>query len=406
VNPNSRNSRPISPGRNDGSERERRGDDRKPDFLRPVDGRYNGGFALLRATEDVLQHDDGIVHNETDREHQREQREHVDRVAERVHRRERGDDRHRNRDRRNERRAQASEERVDDDQHRHERERQRNHHLMQRGLDGDGVIHVDDEGHARRQCRLETLDGRAHTMRDVQHVGFRLGFDLDADAEPPVHPHDRALVFGGQVHVGHFAEAHEPVIRAAPDHECAEILRSIQAHVRAQGELAGLRLQSAGGQLNVLSAKSAFDVSYRELATGERLTIQPDAHGVLASAANGHARHTGHRRDLVGDVALGVIRQLQRRHVVGVEVEEHHGIGARVGLGDLRNVRLVGQCVHHARDAVANVVRRAIDVAIHREFDGDVRTLVDAARSDLLDALETGDAVLDHLGDLLLDDRG
>ncbi len=55
-------------------ERQRRRDDGEADFLRAVDGRDHGRLALFRATEDVLEHHDGVIDDETDREHQREQR--------------------------------------------------------------------------------------------------------------------------------------------------------------------------------------------------------------------------------------------------------------------------------------------------------------------------------------------
>ena len=45
-------------------------------------------FAHLRTPMHVLEHDDRIVDDETDREHETEQRQHVDRVAEGVHHRE------------------------------------------------------------------------------------------------------------------------------------------------------------------------------------------------------------------------------------------------------------------------------------------------------------------------------
>jgi len=56
----------------------------------------------------VLQHDDGVVDDEADRERQRHEREVVQAVAELVHQREGPDDRDRQRERRDERRREIA----------------------------------------------------------------------------------------------------------------------------------------------------------------------------------------------------------------------------------------------------------------------------------------------------------
>ena len=59
--------------------------------------RQHRGFipalAHLHIAHDVLEHDDGVVHHETDGQRQRHQRQLVQAVAEQVHRGERADDR-------------------------------------------------------------------------------------------------------------------------------------------------------------------------------------------------------------------------------------------------------------------------------------------------------------------------
>ena len=73
---------------------------------------------------------------------------------------------------------------------------------------------------------------------------------------------------------------------------------------------------------------------------------------------------------------------------------------------DLRRIGLLRQVAQHARDAVAHVVGRGVDVAVDVELDADLRALVLAVGLDLEDALDAGDRVLDDLRDLGFDDRG
>ena len=72
--------------------------------------------AHLQVAVDVLDHHDGVVHQDADREDQREERDPVERVAQRVVGEERERERHRHRDQHDQRLAPAQE---DPDEHRH-----------------------------------------------------------------------------------------------------------------------------------------------------------------------------------------------------------------------------------------------------------------------------------------------
>ncbi len=84
---------------------------------------------LLHHPFDVLDHDDGVIHHDADRQHQRQQRHGVGRVSQRQQPGERADQADRHRDGRDQRRAQAAEEQEHHDDHQHERLAQRLQHL-------------------------------------------------------------------------------------------------------------------------------------------------------------------------------------------------------------------------------------------------------------------------------------
>ena len=72
----------------------------KPISLGALDGGVERLHALLDVAHDVLEHDDGVVDDEAERQRQRQQADVVEREAEHRHAGERADDRQRQRERR------------------------------------------------------------------------------------------------------------------------------------------------------------------------------------------------------------------------------------------------------------------------------------------------------------------
>ena len=87
-------------GNKDGNERQRHRQDGKADFAGALDRRLHGRIAGLHVTNDVFQHDDGVVDDEADRERKRHQREIVEAVAQQAHAGKGADDGDRQRQRR------------------------------------------------------------------------------------------------------------------------------------------------------------------------------------------------------------------------------------------------------------------------------------------------------------------
>ena len=225
----------------------------------------------------------------------------------------------------------------------------------------------------------------------------------------PALPSDRARltqIFRGQFHGRDFAKPHQVTVATATDHQLAKIIGRAHAGVGAQSELTFQRFDTSGRQLDVFLPQRLFDVLNRQLACAHRLAIQPHPHRIAALAADSDGRNAGHHREPINQVAFGVIRQLERRACVARQVEPHHGFGRRIDLCYLRLLGLIRQRLHDARDAIAHVIRRRLDIAIETEFDGDAGALIEAGRTQRLHTFQAGDLVLDHLRDLRLDDRG
>jgi hypothetical protein len=301
------------------NQRERRRDHREPDLARARDRRDERRLTELRAAVHVLEHDDRVVDDEADREHEAEQRQHVDRVAERVHHGQRRHDRHRNRHGRDQRGTQVAEKHVDDGKHGGERKRNGDQHLLERGLDRQRVVDAHLERRSLREARLHPLDLRPHAARDVERIALRLRLHLHHEPGTAVEAAVGTLVLGRETHVGKLPKAHEMPIGAACDDEIAKVLLGLEAHHRTQRKFARARLEPTRGQLDVLAAQRVLDVRDGELARGERLAVDPDAHRVASSTDDVYVGDAGHRGHPIDDVPLGKVREVEHRHRIGRE---------------------------------------------------------------------------------------
>jgi hypothetical protein len=80
-------------GNEHGREDQRDPDHRRGDLLHGLERRVTRAHAVLDVVHDRLDHDDGVVHHDADREHETEHRQRVDREAEQREEDEGADDR-------------------------------------------------------------------------------------------------------------------------------------------------------------------------------------------------------------------------------------------------------------------------------------------------------------------------
>ena len=162
------------------------GDDRVDDLARAEQCRFERTLPLLDMPVDVLDHDDGVVDHEPDREHQCEQRHQVDRVAERRQDREHADQRQRDGDDRDDGRAKIAEEQKDHHDDDDRRLAERLHHLPQRGADEIGGVVSDRRVQPRRQLALDLGERLAHVGDHRQRICRRRRINADEHGLQPV----------------------------------------------------------------------------------------------------------------------------------------------------------------------------------------------------------------------------
>ena len=118
-----------------------------------------GRHAFLDVALHALDHDDGVVHHQTDRQHQTKERKRVDGKTEKREKHERADERNRHRKQRNQRGAPALQENVDHQDYQRQGDQKRYHNFLHslghraRGIQRDDVIQVLGEAlfHLRHQ---------------------------------------------------------------------------------------------------------------------------------------------------------------------------------------------------------------------------------------------------------------
>ena len=141
------------------AQRQRDGDECRGDLVHRLVCGLARRHALRHVALDVLDHDDGVVDDDADRQDQAEHRQVVDRDAEGGEDREGAEQRYRDGDHGNDRRPPALQEHEDDADHQRDRDEDRLDHFV------DGLT---DEG--RRVVDVDVVQTRRETLLQLRHL--------------------------------------------------------------------------------------------------------------------------------------------------------------------------------------------------------------------------------------------
>ena len=172
---------------------------REGDLARAFERCLEWSLAILDVAVDVLDHHNGIVDHETDRDGKRHQRNVIETEIEQIHRRERAEQRERHRDARNECRPEIAQEQKDDQHDQADGEHERELDIVHRGADHHCAVenHVD-------------LHGRRHVGGEPRQPGLDLidGLDdVDAGLLEDIQQDARIVVLvGGDVAIGRLGD--------------------------------------------------------------------------------------------------------------------------------------------------------------------------------------------------------
>lgn len=134
---------------------------------------------LVHYTVDILDHDDGVVDHNTDRQDKSQQREHVEREAEHEHDAERTYERYGDGDYGNERRPPALQREEDDQYHQQQGFEQRTVDVVYRLRDVGGHVERDLVGDSFGESGADLLHRFAHRFGDLHGIGARQHVDVE-----------------------------------------------------------------------------------------------------------------------------------------------------------------------------------------------------------------------------------
>ncbi len=368
-----------------------------------VDGE-EGRFAWrqppeLKVAVDVLDVDDGIVDQQSQREDQREERDPVDRVAHHPATEQRQRERHRHRQRHDRRfaRAQAQRQQRDDGDHGDGEMLHQLVHLLVGGLAPIARdAHTDVAGYG---LAAQLVDARQHVLGDGHGVRpFALG---DGDRDGVTHfaglgiagPEADARVtrrLRGSVADGrHVPEVHGCAV-VDSDHQRCHLGRVRERRPHVHSGLPAVRDEHAGARRARSTGQCVHHVHHRRAARREPSRIDRHADFAGGAADHGDARRVRHLaealRGLAGDLpqrlridlraTLGMERERDERQIVDLDGLDHPARHA--GRHAIR--------VH--RDLVVELHDRALSVLADLEAHRDHRLAGTRHRVDVLDAVD------------------
>ena len=184
-------------------------------------------FAGLEITRDVLDHHDGVVHDETGGNRERHQGEIVERKAQQIHRRECADDGQRHRQAGNDGRRNAAQEQEDHQHYEGHGQRQFELPVRHRSANRRGAIrqnlHVDGRGKSCLNLRKHLLDAVHH--RD--HIRAGLALHIQQDGGRGVHPARKLGVLRAFHHGRHIGKMHRRAVLVG-DNDVFVLVRALQ----------------------------------------------------------------------------------------------------------------------------------------------------------------------------------
>src|SRR5258706_10980462 len=295
----------------------------------------------------------------------------------------------------------------EDDEHREERALDDGDlHAVQRLLDPLDVRVDDLELHVRGQLLVQRGRGLLHALAHLHDVRVLHLEDVHGDAGLAV---DARKVVGLAlaVHdVGDFREVHRP-LGAARDDDLVEAGGILDLAFDAHQLLGRALLDAARGYVHVRALDRAHDLVDTHALRGHLRGIEVDEDLAGDASRDVHAPHAVHVLEAFHDHLLGERRELA--HAARGRRNGHRDHGLRVvevAAQDQRVFYLTRETGADLGDLVAHVLHCAVHVRVQGQLGVRLAAAFPRVGADQLHAVDGVDALLDGLGDVVLDRLG
>ena len=254
----------------------------------------------------VFQNDDGIIHDQPDRQQERKKGEHIDRESECRDHRKAADQRNGDRHGGDQRGPERTQEQQDHQHDQCQGDSERDQNFADGGGDEQRIVRSNDDPHAFGHGRFHGDDFRPDLVRYRHRIGLALPDDLQADRRLPVGAYNRVVVLDPADDRGHITDADRITVDGR-DGDVAELFGRGETAVQSNVDLALTRCDFAGRQLNIVAPDRGLDVRYSEVAGRQRTSVEPDPDGKTALAAYVDGGDTVEGRQTVNDEPLDII---------------------------------------------------------------------------------------------------
>ena len=384
---------------------QRDADNRAEQLIHGLDCRIMAAHALLDIMRGALDHHDGVVDHDADRQHDREQRGEVHREAERPHHGEGADDRDRHGGRRHQHGAPVLQKDQDHDQHQHRRLDQRLVDLVDRGIDEHRGVERYGVDEALRESLRQLRHFGFDDMLDIERVGAGRLIDADTGRLLAVESEILAVSLRAELDATDVAYPCDLSVVAGLDDDVLILIDVAEPALQFDGVLevdAGRRRRHAdltGGHVLALPLQRRHDVLRVQAARFELLRIEPDPHRILTGAEHVDVADPGKSRQLVPEIDGGVIGEVEA--VVAVvrrrQRDEQQDRGRALLHRDALRLHRLRQLRQRARHPVLHQDLRRIEIGADLEGDRErIGPIAGAGRLHVDHVLDAVDLLLDR----------
>jgi len=387
----------------DGDQHHRDGDDRLRQFPGALDRRVQRRQAAFHVAVRVLDDDDRVVDDESDREHQGEQRQQVDRVPEDEHDEEGPDERQRHGDRRDDHRTEGGQEKEDHQRDDDQRLHQRLAHLPDRTVHVLCGIVDDPPLQPLGQLRFDRREGLAHAVDHREEIRAGSHPDADIGGAVPVEGDRHVVVFGAEQDIGHISQPDDGAVFRFDD-EVAELVGRMERRIGLQVHGDHLTLGPPDGGDIVVVGQRRPHIRAGQAVGAHLLGIEPRAQRETPRPEDFRGLHAFdglqlrlHRPDqVVGDPVA--------RHDLAVEsdVHRHDRFADRDRDDGLLGIRR--KLVQDGIDLGVDLRKGAVRIVVEAEKGLDDARILRAGGDEIIDSIGLGDGVLQRRRDEAGDD--
>ena len=352
-----------------------------------------------------LDHHNGIIDHNRNRQQEGGQRKQVDGESEDPEEEERTDQSHRYGNHRNQRRTEVLQEDVHYDEHQYQGDDQGEDNLLDRCEQELGNIHQDDILQPRRITLLQFIQRLLYVASNLGSIGTGNLLNHTQHGRLTIIEQVYVILQTTQLNLGNFAQTERLTGSIALDEDVLILQWSLQTTLVTQGifilHIRALT-KATRGSLDILLCQSLRNIRRNQSELLHLLWLQPDTHRVVTGRRALHITHTIDTLQLRNDVDQGVVgNKLVVVTAIVCSQSEHDDVGTlTLGNGDTHPGNLGRQQRLRLRHTVLYVDRSHIRVRTLLEVNGDLsKTRVRRRRGHISHVLHTVDTLLQRSND-------